>query len=368
MLPAAVFFGLFFGICIGLLALLPRPSRRKRLQPRPHRPRVSILVAARNEEASIERCLRSLAALNYPARLLEIIIADDKSTDNTAAVVEAFIQGKPQFRLLRVRSNLGTTRGKCNALAHLCRAATADYFLFTDADMALPPDWVTGMLAAVEPGVGVVTGMTTASGGLFGRLQGLDWLFGLNLIRIMADRGLPASSIGNNMLVTREAYESIGGYETLAFSVSDDLQLFRHVVAKGWGFRHVCEPRTLGVSLPQPDLNALLKQRKRWMTGMDRLPWYLSGLFSMYGVFYAVLFWPGFLPLEVVGSLYALKLLLQTAFLYITLRQTGHRDSLGVLLLYEPYLCIMSLTVLLYTAWPGHIVWKQRRYTWAEAG
>ncbi|GAA4351926.1 hypothetical protein GCM10023185_11050 [Hymenobacter saemangeumensis] len=346
---------------------MPRP-RGRRLQPRPYRPRVSILVAARNEEAAIARCLRSLANLNYPARLLEIIIADDKSTDRTAEIVEEFIRDKPQFKLLRVRQNMGTTQGKCNALAHLCRAATADYFLFTDADMALSPDWVTGMLAAVEPGVGVVTGMTTATGGLYGRLQGLDWLFGLNLIRIMADHKLPASSIGNNMLVTREAYESIGGYEALAFSVSDDLQLFRHVVARGWQFRHVSEPRTLGVSLAQPDLISLLRQRKRWMTGMDRLPWYLSGLFMLYGVFYGVLFWPGFLPLPMVAGIYGLKIALQTLFLLITLRQTGHRENLAVLLLYEPYLCLMSLAVLAYTAWPSHIVWKQRRYTWAEAG
>ena len=49
-------------------------------------PRVSILIAARDEEAALPRCLASLRALNYPAELLEILVGDDASTDGTAAV------------------------------------------------------------------------------------------------------------------------------------------------------------------------------------------------------------------------------------------------------------------------------------------
>jgi hypothetical protein len=103
------------------------------------------------------------------------------------------------------------------------------------------------------------------------------------------------------------------------------------------------------------------------MNGATTLPWYLTGLFGLYGIFYVVLFWPGFLPGQWVAAIYLLKIGLQTLFLFITLRQAGHRENLGVLLLYELYLCVMSLAVLAYTIWPGHIVWKQRRYTWAEA-
>jgi cellulose synthase/poly-beta-1,6-N-acetylglucosamine synthase-like glycosyltransferase len=361
---AVVFFGLFFGL-FGLVllgVLWPRPA----LPALAHCPRVSILVAARNEEDTIVRCLRALAALDYPAEQLEILIADDGSTDGTAAVVRRFIADKPQFRLLPVRHRLGTARGKSNALAHLCRAATTDYFLITDADMAMAPGWVRAMLAAAPAGVGVVTGITTAGGSLFGRWQGLDWLFGLNLIRLLTDLGLPITAVGNNMLVTRAAYESIGGYEALAFSITEDLQLFTQIVAQGWGYRNLIDPRTLGVSVAQPTVRHLLQQRKRWMRGAGRLPWQLGALFSSYGVFYTVLGWPGLLPLPTQLALWGGKVLCQTGFLAITLRQAGHRERLGVLLLYEGYLLVMSLAVLAYTAWPGAIQWKARRYHWAE--
>jgi len=366
MLAAAIFFGLFFSVCVAVL-VWPRPRRPRRGPQRTGRPRVSILVAARNEEAAIERCLQSLAALNYPASRLEILIADDGSTDRTAAVVQAFIRDKPQFRLLSVGHRLGATRGKTNALAHLCRAATTDYFLFTDADMALHPDWVAAMLAAATPGVGVVTGITTAHGNLFGRLQGLDWLFGLSIISLLADHGLPSTAVGNNMLVTRAAYTSIGGFEGMPFCTSEDLQLFRHIMARGWGFRNLCAPGVLGVSEPQPTVAALLQQRKRWMKGSIRLPWYLSGLFGLYGAFYTVLFWPGLLPLVPLLLIYGGKIFLQTVFLSARLHQVGHRERLSVLLLYEPYLCLMSMVVLVYALWPGPVDWKQRRYAWAEA-
>ncbi|WP_262489953.1 glycosyltransferase [Hymenobacter sp. AT01-02] len=82
-----------------MLALWPR----RKLVDVGARPRVSILIAARNEEATIERCLTALSRLNYPPEQLEILIGDDASTDNTAAIVAAFIANKPQFRLLSIR-------------------------------------------------------------------------------------------------------------------------------------------------------------------------------------------------------------------------------------------------------------------------
>lgn len=365
MLLLTIFFGVFFGLFVLILGRLL--FCRTAPADTGARPRVSILIAARNEQDTIERCLASLCRLQYPPELLEILVADDVSTDNTAAVVERFIEGKPQFRLLRVRHQLGTARGKSNALAHLCRAAATDYFLFTDADMALHPHWVQTMLAAAsDKQVGIVTGITTADGSWFGRLQGLDWLFGLNIIRLLSDLGLPITSVGNNMLVTRAAYESIGGYEALAFSITEDLQLFSRIVAQGWRFRNLCETRVLGVTVAQPTAQHLLRQRKRWMKGAVRLPACLSLLFGFYGLFYVVLFWPGLLAPAAVAGLYSVKVLCQVLFLHITLRQVGRRESLGLLLLYEPYLCLMSVAVIGYTLWPGHIWWKERQYQWAE--
>ncbi|MCC3156157.1 glycosyltransferase [Hymenobacter sp. 15J16-1T3B] len=362
------FFVCFFALCLFMLGRLLLTPRR--LHPAQARPRVSILLPARNEAHHIERCLRSLAALHYPAELLEILIGDDHSTDDTAAVVRRFIADKPQFRLVSIGAPVGLAKGKSNAIAQLTRQATADYFLLTDADMTLAPDWVQHMLGAADIDgagrVGVVTGATTAEGGLFGRLQGLDWLFGLSVIRLLSDAGLPVTAVGNNMLVTRQAYDSIGGYEALAFQITEDLQLFRCIVEAGWDYRNLWHRQVLGVSAPQPTVQCLLEQRKRWMRGTGRLPWYLSGLFGLYGVFYTVLFLPPLMSWPFTPLVFLLKVALQSLFLHLSLRQVGRREPLWMLLTYEYYLAIMSMMVLAYTLLPGHIRWKERRYVWAE--
>ena len=126
---------------------------------------------------------------------------------------------------------MGTTRDKSNVLARLCRSATTDYFLFTSADMALDSAWVHTMLGAAAPGGGVVTSSTTAGGNLFGRLQNIGWLFSL-LIRVLTDAGVPVTAVGNNMLVTRATYASIVGFAALAFSVTEDLQMFAQTVPR----------------------------------------------------------------------------------------------------------------------------------------
>ena len=149
--------------------------------------------------------------------------------------------------------------------------------------------------------------------------------------------------------------------------MSEDLQLFGQVVGQGWQYRNLVAPGALGVSAPQPTWRCLLRQRQRWMRGAGQLPWQFSGLFYAYGLFYTVLGWPGLLPLSTIATLYAAKILFQTLFLRITLRQVGRREALPVLLFYEFYLLAMSLAVLAYTAWPRPIEWKERHYQWAEA-
>ncbi len=168
------------------------------------------------------------------------------------------------------------------------------------------------------------------------------------------------------MLMTRAAYESIGGYEALAFQITEDLQIFECIVRQGWGFRNLFHRHVLGLSTAQPTLRHLLMQRKRWMRGTARLPVHLSGLFALYGFFYLVVFLPGLLPPATIALLFGLKVALQVGFLAGSLRQVGRRESLGVLLLYEFYLAGMSLLIIGYTLWPGQIQWKERRYRWAE--
>jgi len=289
-------------------------------------PRVSILVAARNEEAALPRCLASLRALDYPAGLLEILVGDDASTDRTRAVAEAALAGYAgTARVIPITHPLGLARGKANVLAHLARAAQADYLLITDADIAVPPTWVAAMLAHAAPGVGTVTGLTVVAGpGLLARLQRLDWLLSLALIQVGTEAGQPLTAMGNNMLITRAAYRATGGYEALPFSVTEDFALFEAVNARGFGFRQLFEPAVRATSLPTGSWGALVRQRLRWLRGVAALPGHVqAGLVFFSG------YWLAALGLALAGqpgwalAALALKIAAHYAFALAASRRAG---------------------------------------------
>lgn len=328
-------------------------------------PRVSILLAARNEAAALPRCLASLRALRYPPDLLEILLGDDGSTDGTAAVAEAAMRGfAGHFEVVPIAGALGAARGKANVLAHLARRATTAYFFVTDADIHLPATWITALLAHAAPGVGTVTGITAVRGPrLFDRLQGLDWLLSLGLIQVVSASGRPVTAMGNNMLVTRAAYAATGGYEALPFSVTEDYALFRAVLAQGYGFRHVFSADARADSLPMPTWRALLRQRHRWLRGVQALPRRLRLELLVYSSF-----WPALGALAWAGApglalaLWGGRVAGQGALAAVCYRRAGLRLQPWLLPLFEGYALALTLGMVYVRLFGGAVVWKGRRY------
>lgn len=342
--------------------------RRGAAQPRPlpaPLPRVSILIAARDEAAALPRCLASLRALDYPAGLLEILVGDDGSTDDTAAVAAAAMQGfEGRFRVVSITETRGRARGKANVLAHLTRAATTDFFFITDADISLPRTWVAGLLAHAAPGVGTVTGITAVAGPrLFHQLQGIDWLLSLSMVQVVSDLGRPVTAMGNNMLVTRAAYEATGGYEALPFSVTEDFTLFRAVLAAGFGFRQVFEAGVRADSLPMPTWAALLRQRRRWLRGVASLPRRLRLELLFFSGFWPALLGVGLLagPGPALGA-WGAKVLVQGGLAHFAHRRAGLRLRWPLLPLFELYTLAITGAVLWFRLFGGAVVWKGRRY------
>ncbi len=328
-------------------------------------PRVSILIAARDEETALPRCLASLRALHYPAELLEILVGDDASTDRTAAVAAAAMHGfAGQFRVVPIAETLGQARGKANVLAHLARLATTDFLFITDADIRLPATWIAALLAQAAPGVGTVTGITAVRGPrLFHRLQGIDWLLSLSLVQVVSDLGRPVTAMGNNMLVARAAYEATGGYEALPFSVTEDFALFRAVLAAGYGFRQVFSPAVRADSLPMPTWPALLAQRRRWLRGVAGLPLRLRLELLFFSGFWPALLgvaWAG--GVGVAGGIWGAKLLVQGALAYFAHRRAGLRLRWWLLPLFEFYTLGLTCCLVGARLFGGAVVWKGRRY------
>lgn len=203
-------------------------------------PSVSVLVPARNEAATIERCLDALVAQDYTP--LEIIVLDDRSDDDTAARVARFA-GRG-VRLLAGEPLPDGWTGKNWACAQLAEAAQGDVLCFVDADTVLDPPTVRAALGELEQsGAGLVTLLlaterrTLAQGLLLPMVNhALMALFPVWLMhRPQAPR--VALALGPFLMVTRDAYDAAGGHAASPGHVVDDVTLARAVKQAGYPLR-----------------------------------------------------------------------------------------------------------------------------------
>lgn len=242
-----------------------------------HLPHISILIPARNEAENLPTLFRSLEALDYPKEKMEVLLGNDQSDDDTAVLMDNFSKEKPWVKVLHLKQEEDDSlKGKARVLDKLADLASGDYLFFTDADIELPPKWIAGILTAFKENVGVVIGTTGFKKmGLWSTLQGTEWLMALNIFSITAKWGIPSTGLGNNMAVSKEAYQKIGGYKKLGFSIVEDYQLYIQIIKAGFGFRHVFKPEVLAYTVPPKNY---FEQRKRWIKGaMENAPWAMLG-------------------------------------------------------------------------------------------
>ena len=351
-------------------------------------PSVVVVVAARDEEATIGPCLDALLAQDYPADRLEIVVADDHSADGTAAVVGRYARAalvgagaggaesdeprpdgppRPDVRYLRVPDAGGALRGKAWALHTAVEATTADLVLVTDADCAPVPSWVRRTAARFDdPEAGVVCGLAQIRprpARFFDRVQVLDWSLLIGAVAGLAEAGLPATGMGNNMGFRRAAYEAVGGYPALPVSVTEDFVLVRAVAERTpWRVRFLLDPEGMVWTLPIDGVAATYGQRRRWARGG------LAGGGWIYPV-YAALFVAHALPLAALvaaplagGAAVAAKALANGALLRAVLRRTGTRLRLGDLLGVEAFMTAYLVTLPLALVLRPRIAWKGRHH------
>lgn len=232
--------------------------------PRPHNPpQVSVLIAARNEEDAIGPCLEALSDQSYPPDRLEVVVADDHSSDGTAAVAE-----RAGVRCIRLQGP--DAAGKAAALHAAYSAARGDILLTTDADCRPPRNWVRNLAAQFDdPDAGVVCGVTSVrQGDRLSAVQALDWALLLTIAAGLSALGKPLTAMGNNMGFRREAYEAVGGFASLPYSVTEDYTLFRAVRRHArWRVRLVLDASLENRTEPLRTLRDVFSQRRRWARG-----------------------------------------------------------------------------------------------------
>ncbi|MBE0571442.1 MAG: glycosyltransferase [Ignavibacteriaceae bacterium] len=233
-------------------------------------PSVSVVVAARNEDANILSCLYSLDNLIYPDDKLEIIIIDDASSDNTLKISSNFIHGKLKFRVIHLDENdSAILKGKVRAMAEGVKIANGEIILTTDADCTVHPLWAKTIASYYVGKVGVVNGFTSQTvKDSFSGMQAIDFIYLLFIASGTINLGKPVSCIGNNMSFRKKAYVETGGFENLPFSVTEDFLLLNSIhKLKNYVAIYPMSKDSVVTSKPAVTFQELFNQKKRWAVG-----------------------------------------------------------------------------------------------------
>lgn len=206
---------------------------------------VSVLIPARDEAGTIERCVRAADAASGP--VAEIIVYDDESTDGTADVLRRLQDELPRLRVIRGDGLPPGWVGKPYALQRLSAVAAGEVLLNVDADVTLSEDGVLRMLSLLGPaekvpgglGASVVTAVPRQrTGSLFEQvmipllhLSYVAWLPMPLIYRTRDPRVLAAN--GQLLMIRRADLEAIGGWARVRAALVDDMALCRAVKQSG---------------------------------------------------------------------------------------------------------------------------------------
>lgn len=222
-------------------------------------PGVSIVIAVHNEAQNLPAKAASLAALDYPQNLLEIIFVSDGSTDNTPVLLENICQSRLNWKF----SHYVDGAGKPTALNLGVEIASGDVIVFMDARQTVSSNAVTALVVRLmDPGIGVVSGelmLTDDAGGEAGNV-GYYWRYEKWIRRNESELFSTTGATGALYAIRREDYKPLAS-DTLLDDFDTPISLLRQ------GKRSVFEPAARAYDRPEADVSGEFKRKARTLAG-----------------------------------------------------------------------------------------------------
>lgn len=224
---------------------------------------ITVIVAARNEEPRIVRCIESVLAQNIPRHWLQVIVVNDHSTDKTLKEMRSV----KDDRLLTL-SLPKEIEGKKHAIEHAMHHATGDVIVTTDADCIHHPQWLQKMVGSLQHlDKDMILGPViykTGSGFLY-QLQQLE-LAALMCMTAGSLRVLfPLMANGANLAYKKELFDELNGYEGARQNPSgDDTSILQKAAKAKKDIGFAMHRYTMAATMPAIDMDSFWRQRLRW--------------------------------------------------------------------------------------------------------
>jgi len=247
---------------VWILTLLQNRDNMQNSKPRLRKlPFVSILIPAYNEGKNIENTIKSMFSLNYPKRLLEVIIINDGSTDNTRSVATR-LKKKYNFKLLNNPKN----RGKAYSLNRGLKVAKGEYIACMDADSIVEADIIKKMLPYFkDPQVASVTPSLKVwkKENFLEKMQHAEYILNIFLRKMLSFIDSIHVTPGVFSIYRKNVLREIGGFDEN--NLTEDMEIALKIHDAGYKIEN--EMDAISYTLCPQKWKDLFKQRIRWYRG-----------------------------------------------------------------------------------------------------
>ena len=259
-------------VTYGLYSIAATKYQKRKLKKHPpvvnedYKPFVTVMIPAHNEESVIANTVENILEMDYPA--FEVIVIDDRSSDNTASIIKE-LELKHQNVKALIREPEAFP-GKSAVLNDAFKIAKGDAVLVFDADATVEPDFLNKLVPQLEPAdVGAVQArkiIRNKDVNFLTRCQNNEYTLDTYL-QVGRDAVKGAVELrGNGELIKRQALEDIDGWNN--YTITDDLDMSTRLHIKGWDVRFC--PEALVYEEGIVYIKPLFRQRRRWLEGTIR--------------------------------------------------------------------------------------------------
>jgi len=266
-----VIFGSYFLLILYYRnAWLAIPDYRGEIQNVGPQTKISVIIAARNEEENIAACLGSISQQLYPKELFEVIVVDDHSTDKTAEIISN--HPLPNLRLISLRDLVADQKlnsYKKKAIEIAIKQATGELIVTTDADCIVPPHWLQTLASFYEqhePAFIAAPVSVDCSNKFIEFFQGLDFMTLQGITGASVHKKIHSMCNGANMAYTKKAFEEVGGFAGIDNIASGDDMLLMHKIYKRYREKVMFLKSEDVIVQTQPvnSIKEFFSQRIRW--------------------------------------------------------------------------------------------------------
>ena len=237
--------------------------------------KISLIIAARNEEQFIGRCLNSIVTQSYPKHLFEVLVVDDHSTDKTAAIIKTYANKNVKLISLKdlVSDDLNSYKKKAIEVA--ITQSTGELIVTTDADCFVPENWLLTIAAFYQQHQPVFIAAPVSidcSNKFIEFFQGLDFMTLQGITGASVHKKIHSMCNGANLAYTKKAFEEVGGFAGIDNIASGDDMLLMHKIYKQWPQKvmFLKSKDAIVYTAPVNSIKEFFNQRIRWASKADK--------------------------------------------------------------------------------------------------